>query len=432
MDTETDASLPVFPFEEIGPDLDLVPLAARRALDLAGFRVSLAGWRSLALDDRRRLVRAGEEDIVDAQEVFEVARRASPVAQLMERAPDPDPGALPKGISSGVLPLARWSALRPLERFALVHARQSAIKRSDPAVFEAAYKAIVGPSRLTDEKAVGMEGGVEGSVEGGGGGGAEGDAEQSAAVSDVLSVPFSSNAVTVVELAPTEEALSPPPITEPEAWTSRAAPRDDEQPGLSPAAPPLPGAGAVPLMPERPRTTLVSAPDHDGESDPRALSSHLDASGAAHMVDVSPKGVTQRRAVAAGKVRMKPETGLRIARADAPKGEVIGAARIAGIMAAKRTPELIPLCHGIALTRVTVDIQVVVDALSAEARVTATAEALDRTGVEMEAMVAVSVACLTIYDMLKGIDRAMTISDVRLLEKSGGRSGHFIRGDAEA
>jgi cyclic pyranopterin phosphate synthase len=423
MDTDTDASLPVFPFEEIGSELDLVPLAARRALDLSGFRVSLEGWRSLALEDRRRLVRAGAEDTVDAQEVFEIVRRASPLAQPIERAPDPDPGTLPKGVPSVVLPLARWSTLRPVERFALAHACQSAIKRSDPAIFEAAHKAIIGPSRLTDEGALGGAGGAAS--------GAEGDVEETAAVSDVLSIPFSSTAVTVAEIAPTEEALLPPPITEPEAWTSRAMPRDDEQPGLSPAASSSPGSAVLP-MPARPRTTLVSAPDHDGESDPTALSSHLDASGAAHMVDVSPKSVTQRRAVAAGKVRMRPETGLRIMRADAPKGEVIGAARIAGIMAAKRTPELIPLCHGIALTHVTVDIQVVVDELSAEARVTATAEALDRTGVEMEAMVAVSVACLTIYDMLKGIDRAMTISDVRLLEKSGGRSGHFIRGDAQA
>jgi cyclic pyranopterin phosphate synthase len=123
---------------------------------------------------------------------------------------------------------------------------------------------------------------------------------------------------------------------------------------------------------------------------------------------------------------MRPETAARIARADAPKGDVLAAARIAGIMAAKRTPELIPLCHGVALTHVAVDLEI--DEPAAAVRVTATAEALDRTGVEMEAMVAVSAACLTIYDMLKGIDREMVLGDIRLLEKSGGRSGHFRRG----
>lgn len=145
------------------------------------------------------------------------------------------------------------------------------------------------------------------------------------------------------------------------------------------------------------------------------------------MVDVSRKPETARRAVATATVRMRPETAEKIARHEAPKGEVLATARIAGIMAAKRTPELIPLCHAIALTRVTVDIEV--DVPGARVTVTATAEAYDRTGVEMEAMVAVSVASLTIYDMLKGTDREMVVSEVKLLEKSGGRSGHFQRED---
>jgi cyclic pyranopterin monophosphate synthase len=145
------------------------------------------------------------------------------------------------------------------------------------------------------------------------------------------------------------------------------------------------------------------------------------------MVDVTKKPKTERRAVAAAVVRMQPETAQRIARHEAPKGEVLATARIAGIMAAKRTPELIPLCHGIALTKVTVDLEV--NAAGGQVLITATAEAFDRTGVEMEAMVAASVAGLTIYDMLKGMDREMVVSEVKLLEKSGGRSGHFRRKD---
>ncbi|EYF05401.1 Molybdenum cofactor biosynthesis protein MoaC [Chondromyces apiculatus DSM 436] len=147
------------------------------------------------------------------------------------------------------------------------------------------------------------------------------------------------------------------------------------------------------------------------------------------MVPVDAKPTTRRRAIAGATIRMHPETAARLARGDTPKGEVLATARIAGIMAAKRTPELIPLCHGIALTHVSIDLAV--DEPAAAVHVTATAEALDRTGVEMEAMVAVNVACLTLYDMLKGIDRAMVITDIRLIEKSGGRSGHFRREEAE-
>jgi len=166
-------------------------------------------------------------------------------------------------------------------------------------------------------------------------------------------------------------------------------------------------------------------------SDPSAapaadqLSTHIGPRGEVRMVPVANKPATHRRAVAAGSVRMRPETAARIARGDAPKGEVLATARLAGIMAAKRTPELIPLCHGVALTHVAVELAV--DEPGAAVHVTATAEAVDRTGVEMEAMVAVTAACLTIYDMLKGVDREMVIGEVRLLEKSGGRSGHFRR-----
>jgi cyclic pyranopterin monophosphate synthase len=156
---------------------------------------------------------------------------------------------------------------------------------------------------------------------------------------------------------------------------------------------------------------------------PDMVSTHLDAEGHVHMVDVGEKAETSRRAVASALVRMLPETRRTLAAGTAPKGDVLATARLAGIMAAKRTPELIPLCHGIALTRVTVDLELLDDGV----RIVATTEARDRTGVEMEAMTAASVAALTLYDMLKGIDRGMVIESVRLEEKSGGRSGHWVR-----
>ena len=146
---------------------------------------------------------------------------------------------------------------------------------------------------------------------------------------------------------------------------------------------------------------------------------HLDAQGTARMVDVGDKPATDRRAVARAVVRMSPETAAKVAAGDAPKGDVLGTARIAGVLAAKRTGELIPLCHPLGLDHVDVDATVDPAAgtvtLTAEARVTA------RTGVEMEAMTAASVAALTVYDMVKGIERGVEIERVALLEKSGGR-----------
>lgn len=148
---------------------------------------------------------------------------------------------------------------------------------------------------------------------------------------------------------------------------------------------------------------------------------HLDASGAAHMVDVGDKAVTTRTAIAEGHVTMLPETLALIRDGLAKKGDVIATARIAGIMAAKKTHELIPLCHPLLLTKVTVDIEM--DAALPGLRVRALARVSGQTGVEMEALTAVSVACLTVYDMAKAVDRGMTIGGIRLLEKSGGKSG---------
>ena len=143
------------------------------------------------------------------------------------------------------------------------------------------------------------------------------------------------------------------------------------------------------------------------------------------MVDVGDKPASRRRAVASGRIRMQRETLAQIQAGGHHKGDVLGIARVAGIMASKRTADLIPLCHPLALSHVEVDLQAIDDLPGIEARVMA--ETTGPTGVEMEALVAVQVALLTIYDMCKGIDRGMSIEDVRLLEKSGGRSGHWTR-----
>ena len=147
--------------------------------------------------------------------------------------------------------------------------------------------------------------------------------------------------------------------------------------------------------------------------------SHLDSEGAARMVDVGEKAVVRRTAVAGGQVRMSSETVELLREKALPKGDVLNTARIAGVMAAKRTPDLIPLCHGLNLTSVSVEFEVGEE----EVVIAATARASDRTGVEMEALAAVSVAALTIYDMCKAVDKGMIIGDVRLLEKTKGPDG---------
>jgi cyclic pyranopterin phosphate synthase len=150
---------------------------------------------------------------------------------------------------------------------------------------------------------------------------------------------------------------------------------------------------------------------------------HVDASGAARMVDVSGKDVTTRVAVASGRVLVAPEV-VGLLRGDGvPKGDALGVARVAGIMAAKRTPDLVPLCHPLAISGVEVDLVVADDAVE----ITATVRTHDRTGVEMEALTAVSVAALTVVDMVKAVDKSAVITDVRVEAKSGGRSGDWAR-----
>jgi cyclic pyranopterin phosphate synthase len=161
-------------------------------------------------------------------------------------------------------------------------------------------------------------------------------------------------------------------------------------------------------------------------SKPGLSLTHLTRDGQARMVDVGAKDMTSRRALARARVRMSSDTFVRLVSGDTPKGDVLGAARIAGIQAAKRTSELIPLCHLVALTRV----EVIISLEGGIAVIDATAEARDRTGVEMEAMVAASTAALTLYDMLKAVDRAMSF-DVCLVEKTGGKTGTWQRDDNE-
>jgi len=151
---------------------------------------------------------------------------------------------------------------------------------------------------------------------------------------------------------------------------------------------------------------------------------HFNEAGQAHMVDVGAKSETRRVAVASGSIRMQADTLKMIQQGDAKKGDVLGIARIAAIQGSKRTSELIPLCHPISLTKVGVEFSI--DQATSTIHCTVTAETVGRTGVEMEALTATSVALLTIYDMAKAVDRGMQIENVRLLEKAGGKSGHWV------
>jgi cyclic pyranopterin phosphate synthase len=157
---------------------------------------------------------------------------------------------------------------------------------------------------------------------------------------------------------------------------------------------------------------------------------HFDAQGQAHMVDVASKAATHRIGIAGGRIEMQAATLAIIESGSAKKGDVLGIARIAGIMAAKKTSELIPLCHALALTRIAIDFEAIHASVTGASSVfcTATVETVGATGVEMEALTAVQVALLTIYDMCKAVDRGMVMTGVRLLEKHGGKSGSFVAG----
>jgi cyclic pyranopterin phosphate synthase len=177
----------------------------------------------------------------------------------------------------------------------------------------------------------------------------------------------------------------------------------------------------------RPAKTRKETPSRGKERPGAEHFTHFDAAGAAHMVDVGGKDVTKRVARAGGRILMQPATLALVAAGGAKKGDVLGVARIAAIQASKRTSDLIPLCHPLPLTRVAVDFAL--DREAGAVTIEVTAETLARTGVEMEALTAAAVGLLTVYDMCKAVDRGMRIESVRLLEKEGGRSGHFVAAD---
>lgn len=291
----------IYRLDEVDESLELLPMAARRALDRAGQKLSLKGWQSLTLEHRRRVIDAGSANLVDVGAIGSHIAAATPSAESIDPIEDPPGDEVPRAVSKALgparpIPTSTWSALKPLDRYVLSKVAEGQKEKR----INDAYNEIIG---------------------------------------------------------------------------------------------------------------------HSG------FSSHLAPSGGVRMVDVTHKEVTLRVAKARSFVKMNRDAFERLRRAEAPKGDVLAVARIAGIMAAKRTSELIPLCHPVSLTRVTVELEL--DDRERAVTIDATAEALDRTGVEMEAMMAASVAALTVYDMLKSVDRGMVIGNTRVLLKSGGRSGDF-------
>jgi cyclic pyranopterin phosphate synthase len=409
----------VFQFEDVLPELEFVPLAARRALDIAGVRVTLEAWRSLTLGDRRALVAAGAPEDVDVEQVLAGVRRATPPATRIAPTPDPDPLEPPESITRALgigrcLDARTWSELRSLDRFAIVHGYRRAVAKGTPTQLEVTFDAIVGPPRTPTHPMQALP---------------------------PMTPTRPMDALPLMTPARPMSALSPPTPSRPlevgqrvggsavgrmSTPLDRAArgPITADRPGYS-----KPGAYSISTPPPPPRQDSPrSQPISSGERAPSPRpprSTHLDEHGEVHMVPVSDKQKTVRRAVARGTVRMKRETAELIATGKAPKGEVLATARVAGILAAKRTPDLVPLCHHVALTRVSVELEVDVNEGCVE--VLAMTEAVDRTGVEMEAMVAVSIACLTLYDMLKGVDRDIEITKVFLAEKIGGKTGHWVK-----
>jgi cyclic pyranopterin phosphate synthase len=431
----------IFDFEELSAELDTIPIAARRALDHAGQRMSLTSWRSLTAEDRRRLVIAGADELVDVARVASAVRRAQPPAQAVDPVGDPDPLVAPAPVVTAEGPArwvdpAAWSRLRSLERYALSHEHRRAIARSDATRYahacdqllareheEATGRRVAPPPEAPRERrSAPPEAGEQ-------------DAFGRYAAVTPRGLNWSEVAGRPLPEARTGRSVFPPPLPGRSLTpqVSNVVRREGSvlPPGnpLAPRREPaLPSPAPTPLVPPPPRHPLERPspppPARDAEAT-RAISTHVLPSGEVHMVDVGAKPETHRRAVASGRVHMRPETALRILRNEAPKGEVLATARLAGIMAAKRTPELIPLCHTVRVSSVVVDIDL--DATKGQALVTAIVDAFDRTGVEMEALTAASVACLTLYDMLKGVDRDMVVTDLKLVEKSGGRTGDYRR-----
>jgi cyclic pyranopterin monophosphate synthase len=384
----------VYAFEGLLPDLESPPIAARRALDHAGIRLPLEGWRSLSIEERQRVTFAGLPERVDAELVAGLLRRANPGPQRVAPVVDPDPSAAPEAMVRALEPgraidPKRWARLRAVDRYALAHTYRRAVARSAFSLLGEAFDAVLAANAPAPEAPPATQAS-----------GRQTNAYRPAGFySTVETPPEPRDAVPVSTRKPATYS-SPPPYPYPSPLPPRAHEGGSRSPGHGSIPPP-----------------------------PGGLSNHLTTAGEVRMVDVGKKPQTERRAVARGSVVMHPETLARLQGRDAPKGEVLATARLAAIMAAKRTHELVPLCHPVALTHVEVLLDL--DVPGSSVHVTVVAGAFDRTGCEMEAMVAVTAACLTVYDMLKGIDREMVITEVKLLEKMGGRSGHFKRSETK-
>lgn len=293
----------LYQLDEVDGRLLLMPLAARRALDGIGQKVSLEEWQRLPLSFRSHLVALGSASELELPLIQQLLTQFGVDTTPTGRLDAPPSDTLPQAVAEAFgptrpIPLATWSALSPLDRYALV----KVAAKARPERLESAYNEIIGQS---------------------------------------------------------------------------------------------------------------------------AISTHLEPGGGARMVNVSEKPVTQRVASAESIVTMSSDAFTRLTNASGPKGDVLGVARIAAIQAAKKTPDLIPLCHAIHLTKVTVEFDL--RPASCQLHVLVTTHATDRTGVEMEALTAASVAALTVYDMLKGVDRSMVIGPTQLVHKTGGRSGDFSR-----
>lgn len=303
----------IYEVDDVDERLELLPMAARRALDCAGLKLTLSGWRAQSVEWRQKLTELGSNDAVDVPRVLECLSTLGELASRVSVEPvpivhEPPAASVPIQVSRAFgeerpIPSAAWSALSALDRYVLA---KVAIK-ARPDRIERAYREIVGQS---------------------------------------------------------------------------------------------------------------------------AVSSHLEPSGGVRMVDVGAKPISERFARAETRVRLSQVALQRLLQGHGPKGDVLGVARVAAIQAAKKTADIIPLCHQLMLTRVSVDFSIDRDAGAVSVQVVV--HARDRTGVEMEALTAASVAALTIYDMLKGVDRAMVIGPTQLVEKRGGRTGDFARLSVEA
>jgi cyclic pyranopterin phosphate synthase len=420
----------VYPFEDIGDELSLLPLAARRALDRAGMRLSIEAYQALNRASRVALAREGAKEVVESEDVQRAIRNAMPPPTRIKPVPDPDPLSPPEQLNHALGPRravspSQWAKLRSLDRYALVHVMRRSIAHNDPGRLDAAADLILKAlgkglseppaprvaDQETDELPPIFQRGRWAELD-----------SRPPPSRDRGPDPISSQG----RPAPQRRSAPPPRSPDPRfAEPARFAepPRSPEPRFAEPRSPEPRSAPPHRVGLDAPFDSPSPARPHAGH----AISNHLTQSGEIHMVDVGDKAVTHRRATATGIVTMSRETAVRLSKHDTPKGEVLATARVAGVMAAKRTSELIPLCHSIALTRV--EILIDVEVATGLVTVSAAVEAHDRTGVEMEALTAVSVTCLTIYDMLKGIDRDLTIGEIRLLTKSGGRTGDYRRRD---